>query len=277
MSAVKEEIAKYKKKGFKVDQKRTLRHGKRFILSKEKGGVSGFFGGFDALYIYYADGNSNTKNVPEFLKDYHRIYDKNDWDTNDKGIFICSGSLDKELFKEFRDALIKDRDLRKTIKTKAVGKTAIRKKRRVVEEERIKEKITEREITRRRVTEEHISVRGLVNKIKKFEPHVRAKREKQLENMLVSYLQAFYSVRTQLTYERARIDAKIGNVGVEIKYQPSAGDFDRLYGQIEKYLKNLDHIIVVIGYEKSKEITKSFQKRLKERGWLNKRVYVITK
>ena len=39
--------------------------------------------------------------------------------------------------------------------------------------------------------------------------------------MLVSHLRAFYPyMRTQLTYERTRIDAQIGKVGIEIKYQP---------------------------------------------------------
>ena len=95
--------------------------------------------------------------------------------------------------------------------------------------------------------------------------------------MLVSYLRAFYpDLRTQLTYERARIDAQIGKVGIELKFQPSAGAFDRLYGQIEKYLKHLKCVIVVIGYEKSKEDTRYFRNRLKERGWLKDRVFVIS-
>lgn len=96
--------------------------------------------------------------------------------------------------------------------------------------------------------------------------------------MLISYLQAFYpDVRTQQTYERARIDAQIGDIWIEIKYQPSAGDFDRLYGQVEKYPKHLNYIIVIIAYERSRENTKDFERRLKRRGWLNKKVKVISK
>lgn len=277
MSAFENELKKYKKRGFVIKKKRTLKYGKKYILGKDKSGLSGLIGAFDALYIYYADGDSNAKNIPEFLKDYRKTHEKNDWDMSDKSIFICSGSLNRELFKEFRDALIRDSDLRKTINMKVIKEAVARKKKRVVEEETIREKNTEMEITRRRVTEKHISTRGLINKIKKFEPHVRTKKEKQLENMLVSYLQANYDVQTQMNYGRAIIDAQVGNIGIEIKHAPSSGDFDRLYGQIEKYLDRLEQVIVVIANEKSKEITKSFQQRLKERGWLNKRVFVITK
>jgi hypothetical protein len=44
---------------------------------------------------------------------------------------------------------------------------------------------------------------------------------------------------------------------------------------VEKYLKYLDYIIVVIGYEKGRENTDCFEKRIKDRGWLNSKVHVI--
>ena len=65
-------------------------------------------------------------------------------------------------------------------------------------------------------------------------------------------------------------------MGIEIKFQPSSSEFDRLYGQVEKYLKYLEEIIVVIGYEKGRENTEYFEKRIKERGWLNSKVHVIS-
>lgn len=118
-------------------------------------------------------------------------------------------------------------------------------------------------------------VKQVLRRIKRFTPYKRAKKERELETMLVSYLRAHYpDMRTQMTYERARIDAQIDKIGIEIKYQPS--EFDRLYGQIKKYLKHLDFVIAVIGYEKSKETTRYFKKRLKERGWLGERVFVVS-
>lgn len=276
MSALEKEVKKYKKKGFESRQKRTLKYGKRVVLLKKQGGLGGWLGGFEGIYIYYVDGDSNTRNIREFLKDYSRFYEKNEFGEGDKGIFMCSGRIDKGLFRDLRKALVQDYDISGSISVKALPRVIAKKTRRVIEEKRIRERIAEREITRRRVTTERVSTRGLIRKIEKFEPPTRPKKEKQLENMLVSYLQAFYNVRTQLTYERARIDAEIGTIGIEIKHQPSAGDFDRLYGQIEKYLKHLDSVIAVISSEKSKELTKSFKSRLKERGWLNKRVFVLT-
>lgn len=260
-----------------MHQKRTLKHGKRIVFAREKGGLAGaLLGGQDVVYLYHPADEPNTSNIREFLKDYCRYYEKEGFDTNDQGVFLCTGTLDKGLFRDLKNALVRDEDIASTISVKALSSTPSKRKR-VIEEERIREKITEREITRRRVTEERVSVKGLVNRIKRFEPHIRAKREKQLENMLVANLQAFYTVRTQLTYERARIDAQVGNIGIEVKLQPSAGDLDRLYGQIEKYLNHLESIIAVIGNEKSKETTNYFKERLKKRGWLNKRVFVITK
>jgi hypothetical protein len=106
--------------------------------------------------------------------------------------------------------------------------------------------------------------------------HKLPKTEKELDSMLVHYLSAFYpDISTQVAYQNTKIDAQIGGVGIEIKYQPSSSEFDRLYGQIEKYLKHLEKVIVVVGYEKSRELTENFEKRIKERGWLNNRVFVI--
>ena len=140
-----------------------------------------------------------------------------------------------------------------------------------------KEKVSKKEakLKRVRAKPEAPGVKQVLRRIKQFIPYKRAKKERELEAMLVSYLRAYYpDMRTQLTYERARIDAQIGRIGIEIKYQPSS--FDTLYGQIDKYLRHLDYVIAVIGYEKSIEATRFFKKRLKERGWLNNRVFVIT-
>jgi len=283
VSVLDNEVKKYLKKDFTVRQKRTLKQGKRIILIKKKGGLGGILGEKTVVYLYSPKGDSDTRTIREFLKDYKKFYKKYDFDEDDKAVFLSSGEIDKGLFGDLKKALVRDKDILDTVKTKILPKKALhkiiaKKSKRIVEEERIRERITEREITRRRISEEHISVKGVLKAIKRFEPLIRPKKEKDLEKMLVSNLQASYpDVRTQLTYERARIDAQIGKIGIEIKYQPSAGDFDRLYGQIEKYLKHLDCVIAVIGSERSKQSTKYFKQRIRDRGWLNKRVYVIAK
>ena len=263
MSALETILERYKKRGFKVAQRRTLKYGKRIFLRKERGGFAGFLGGFYAVYLYYVDGDSDGKNITEFLRDYQKFYRKENFDTEDKGIFLCAGKFDKQLFLELKRTIVKNREIAGTISVKILS-SKVAKKRKTAE-------------TKEKKKKERFSVGELIRKIKRFQLPSKPKREKQLENMLISYLRAYYpDMVTQLTYERARIDAKIGNVGIEIKLQPSSSDFDRLYGQLEKYLKYLEHVIVVIGSERSKDATNSFKRRLKERGWLSKKVSIVT-
>lgn len=174
---------------------------------------------------------------------------------------MCSGDVDEKLFKDLRKALIEDEDARNSIKLIIIaGKVE-------------KEVTTAPKVSKERLTD----VADIINHIKKFRPPKKPKSEKEFQNMLISYLYAHYpDIQTQLAYERARIDAVIGRVGIEIKYQPNASELDRLYGQVEKYCKYLDKVIVVIGYEKSRQYTESFEQRLKGRDWLNKNVFVIT-
>lgn len=120
-------------------------------------------------------------------------------------------------------------------------------------------------------------IKEVLKRIRQFEPPRRPSKESQLEDLLVTYLRVWYpDLRTQLSYERAKIDAQIGRIGIEIKLSPDEGELDRLYGQIDKYLEHLDSVIAVIFYERSRESTESFKKRMVKRGWLDKRVFVLS-
>lgn len=126
------------------------------------------------------------------------------------------------------------------------------------------------------VVEKPRMVEEVIGRIREFRPYRRARKEKDIEAMLMQYLRGYYpSLRTQLQYERTQIDAQIGKVGIEIKYQPNESELDRLYGQIEKYLRHLNYVIAVIGYERSAESTDQFQKRLKRANW-DKQVFVVS-
>jgi len=260
---LEKEILKYEKKGFKVEQKRTLKHGVRFFLKKGR-----LFG--EGVCLYYIDGDSNLDNLRECLKDYVRFYEEQGFDASDRGLLVFTGNLEEKLFKDLRKAMISDTDVRNTIKAISLGKEIIEKE---IEKEESKRKI--RKATKE-VDVEIPKLENVIEKIKKFSPHKMPKKEKELENMLISYLSAFYpNIRTQMTYEKARIDAQLGKIGIEIKYQPSASELNRLYGQVDGYCKHLDKVIIVIGYEKSREDIESFQQRLRERNWLNNKVFVI--
>jgi len=126
------------------------------------------------------------------------------------------------------------------------------------------------------VVEKPRMVEEVIGRIREFRPYRRARKEKDIEAMLMQYLRGYYpSLRTQLQYERTQIDAQIGKVGIEIKYQPNESELDRLYGQIEKYLRHLNYVIAVIGYERSAESTDQFRKRLKRANW-DKQVFVVS-
>lgn len=259
MNSLEKEILRYEKKEFKVEQKRTAKYGSKTLL-KKKGGL---FGSDVYVFIYYVDGNATTDSFREFFKDYAKFYENFHSSDSDKGLFLCSGSCDEKLFKDLRKAMIRDDDVRNSVKLLSQGKTT--------------EKEVEGKQPRRDVKEATAESSEILSRIKKFTIHKKPKTEKDLDSMLVHYLSAFYpDIQTQLAYQNARIDAQIDSTGIEIKYQPSSGEFDRLYGQTEKYLKSLEKVIVVIGYERTRELTENFEKRMKERGWLNSKVFVVS-
>lgn len=278
MSVLENEITKYKKKGFKPRQKRTLKYGKRVYLKKERGGISGWLGGFDALYIYYAEGDSNTNNIREFLKDYSRFYEKHDFDTGDKGKFMCSGKMDKRLFRDLKKALVRDEDISRTISVKTLPRVVIEKRKKVIEEEKIKERITEREITRRKVTEERISFRGVLGTIKKTQ-FIKAKKERGYENQLYQFLRAKkYPVVHERLRTGARFDLVLGEdeVAIELKIIKSSGQFNSLYGQIARYKDYFEKVVIVLIDEmRNPSVMNSEIKRLQKID--PKNIVVITK
>jgi len=127
------------------------------------------------------------------------------------------------------------------------------------------------------ITQKPSEVEEIIAKIQEFEPFRKPNSERDLEYLLMQDLKRYFpNLRTELQYERTQIDAQIGKIGIELKYQPSESQLDRLYGQIEKYLQHLDYVIVVIGYELSPESTDHFRRRIKRSNW-DDRVFVVTK
>jgi len=261
MSALDNELAKYKKKGFKISQRRTLKHGKRIYMEKERGRVRGRYQWVEAIYIYYVEGDSDTQNIREFLKDYSKIYEKNRFDENDKGFFMCSGTIDKGLFRDLKKALIDDEDILDTIKTKTLPR------------------VTERKITRRKITEERITLNSVLGEIKSFKRRstkISGKRKEKLyTTALTGYLShAFPSIEMEQSLGKgARVDAVVGKIGIEAKYRPDQNEINRLYGQIDTYLQFLNNIIVVF-FDTSSGIVNDFKKKLK-RGGYAKQVEVV--
>jgi len=155
----------------------------------------------------------------------------------------------------------------KELEEKEAGKRETKRKIKV-EEETIKEKITEREIKRRVMEYEEVTVESIIEKIEEYRPPpVRGRRiEEKLTIGLTSFLQSsFPDIELEQPIARgARIDAIVGGkIGIEAKYRPQATEMDRLYGQIEKYLRRLDHVIVVF-FETPTRDVRNFQNRIKK-------------
>jgi hypothetical protein len=266
MDLLEKEILKYEKNNFKAVQRRTLKHGSKIVLKQKR------FGGLasESVYLYYIDGDCTVDSLREVFKDYVKFYEESvsgRIGESGKGYLLCSGSVDDKLFKDVRKALIRSEDARNSIKLVSSAK-----KEETVLAESLK-RTEERQVTKGKVSSE---LKAIMEKIKGFHPPRVPKKEKDLDNMLISYLSASFSnIRTQMAYEKAKIDAQIGRIGIEIKYQPNASELNRLYGQIDAYCKHFDQVVVVIGYARSREDIESFQERLKERGWLNSKVFVI--
>ncbi len=268
MDVLETEILKYEKKSFKIVHRRTLKHGTRTYLRKE---IEGFIlSEYRRVYLYYVNGDCSTESMRECFKDYAKFYEDHEFDTGDKGFLLCSGRLDEKMFKDLRKAMIRDDEIRSTIKPLALQRESNEK---IIQEAQPSKK----EEKKRLETSEGIDFQDVLEKVRSFYPHTKPRNEKELENMLVSYLSAYYhrQIRTQLAYEKSRIDAQIDNIGIELKYQPNAGAFNTLWGQVEGYSRHLDKIIIVIGFEKSKEDTEMFRQRLKDRGWLNSKVFLV--
>lgn len=63
---------------------------------------------------------------------------------------------------------------------------------------------------------------------------------------MTRYLQGDYpQPEQQKRFEGTRIDAAIGKSGIEAKYQADQNEINRLHGQIDNYLRYLEHIIEV--------------------------------
>ena len=256
------EFEKFKRRFVKVGYRfKTYKKdfGERLIGTWDRG----FLRANNRILVYhFSKKKPSVTDFGEFVKDFEDFIDRFGDDYDIEGAhFVTYGEYDKRAFKLILERLNKK----------------IRKGINIVKLREEKPKIAKvKPVAKKKVIPKTPELKRIVSKIKRFTPPKKPRGERELDNMLVSYLSAFYDVITKQTYERARIDAQIGKIGIEIKYEPSAGEFDRLYGQVEKYLRHLDYVIAIIGYEISRENTRYFKKRMKERGWLNDRVFVIS-
>ncbi|EDY36282.1 SAP domain protein [Aciduliprofundum boonei T469] len=84
--------------------------------------------------------------------------------------------------------------------------------------------------------------------------HARLK-ERQVEDSLKTFLEGRFpshKIEIEKTKRESRIDLSVdGKIGIELKYNPK--DYDRVVGQVERYLSDFPRIIVVISITSSDE------------------------
>ncbi len=80
-------------------------------------------------------------------------------------------------------------------------------------------------------------------------------KERQIEGSLQSFLEGRFpshKIEIEKTKRESRIDLSVdGKIGIELKYNPK--DYDRVVGQVERYLSDFPRIIVVISITSSDE------------------------
>jgi hypothetical protein len=270
----------FKKRGYEVDKSRSTKLAKWALLKKEKEGFLSF--GFEGRYIYFVDGNVKLSHMNDFLKRYAKTHDDLNFDSKDQGILAYTGDLNTKEFRTLaKNMLVSDQY--KSMKLKKV-KTApevivkrTRSKRKEVQEE-TKEKITIERETKRTIVEEEVSVtqiRRKLNQWKNVVPKITGKgRERQMVRHMTGFLAGAYDdVRTEQKLGRNRVDAVVGKIGIEAKYGANQNAINRLYGQVDDYLRYLDHVIVVF-YDTNLGMINDFKRKLKS-GNYNKNVTVL--
>lgn len=120
MNPLEKETLKYEKKGFKIAQRRTLKYGSRTYLLKKGGFLSSDIG----VCIYYVDGDASSESIRDCFKDYVRFHKDHNFTYEDKGLFMCSGSVEAKLFRDLRKAMIDDDSIRNSIKLVKVSESA---------------------------------------------------------------------------------------------------------------------------------------------------------
>jgi len=145
-----------------------------------------------------------------------------------------------------------------------------------VPEDKVSKKVKRgREIAGKVISVEKVQLTQVLKEVKNFKAHVpsiRGKRkEKQYTLALTGYLaHSFPQIEMEQPLGKGnRIDAIIGNIGIEAKYRPDQNEINRLYGQIDTYLQFLEDIIVIF-FDSDSSTVNDFKKKLKRGGYSEK-------
>ena len=266
----------YKKKEFKIENRRTTKLAKWAFILKDREGW--FTSGFEGVYLYFVDGDVKLEHMNDFLKRYSKIYDERNFDDKDQGLLAYTGDFNTREFRTLARNILSEDEYKsmkiKKVKPLVMEKKSKKVKSRRVEKEEIKEKITIERETKRTVLEEvEVSVNSIrrsMNNWKNVAPKVTGRgKEKKMTISMTSYLASkFPGIALEQNLGGNRIDAVVGKIGIEAKYRPDQNEINRLYGQVDDYLRYLDHIIVVF-YDTNQSMINNFRRKIKTGGYDN--------
>ncbi len=147
-----------------------------------------------------------------------------------------------------------------------------------VESEIIDRDVLIKDLSEETIDETNIRIHSIskrINQWKKVSPNIRGKRkERQLTLSMTGYLASSYpNISHEERLGSNRIDAVIDDIGIEAKHRPNQNEINRLYGQVDDYLRHLSHVIVVF-FDTNQTMINNFNKKLRT-GNYHKKVTVI--
>lgn len=126
-------------------------------------------------------------------------------------------------------------------------------------------------------------IKELVDVIRSFQvgkPLSGKGREKKLQHQFSGFLMASKyrdEFKSEVPIGENIIDFEIKRIGIELKYSPDSGEFQRLFSQVEMFANSgiLDYVIVVVCAEADRARTIAFRERIQKFDF-GKRVLVMT-
>ena len=269
-------LESYEKQGYSIKNKRKTKLAQWTYLEKEGGKVA-FHG--DIVYLYHVEGDVKLAHVNDFLKRYRNVYEKNFFDSKDQGILSYTGSLNTREFRKVAQSFLERDQYRrmkvKQIKSAPVKETKTEPRSRRVNKEEIKKQGTIERERKETVSEDvDVSIKTItqsINKWRRMAPKVTGRRREKLMTLsMTGFLSStFQNIVLEQNLGGNRIDAVIGKIGIEAKYRPDQNEINRLYGQVDDYLRFMDHIIVVFFDTNQAEIN-NFRRKITSGGYRDK-------
>jgi len=111
-------------------------------------------------------------------------------------------------------------------------------------------------------------IKSSINRWKNVVPKITGKnKEKKMTLSMTGFLANSYpNIILEQNLGGNRIDVVIEKIGIEAKYRPNQSEVNRLYGQVDDYLRYLDYIIVVF-FDTNQAMMNNFKRKIKTGGY----------